>query len=142
MLRDRYHVDVAGLQEFQSPQRESFLAASGGTGATRTTRPWPTTSGYGLTENSIIWRNSTMEFVSGEMIDVPYFNGWNPPRKMPVVVLLRNRRPAGTAYFINVHNPASGSGTATRRPTGAGHRDRAGEDHRAARHRPSGVPDR
>jgi hypothetical protein len=110
MLRDRYHVDVAGLQEFQSPQRESFVAASAGLyGIYPDDATLAATPGYGTTENSIIWNNATMEFVSGEMIDVPYFNGWNPPRKMPVV-LLRSRATGQTAYFINVHNPASGVG--------------------------------
>jgi len=120
LLTNTYHVDVVGLQEFQKPQRVSFLSKAAGT--------------YGIypddsmvypdalsgaksadTENSIIWRNATMEFVSGETIDVPYFQR---PRKMPVV-LLRDRATGRTAYFINVHNPASGVGygdqTANRR---------------------------
>jgi hypothetical protein len=69
----------------------------------------------GPTENSIIWRNATMEFVSASWITVPYFTG---NRNMPVV-LLRDRATGRTAYFINVHNPASGVGygdqTANRR---------------------------
>ncbi|HEY1117426.1 MAG TPA: endonuclease/exonuclease/phosphatase family protein, partial [Acidimicrobiales bacterium] len=69
-------------------------------------------------ENSITWRTSTMEFVDGYTIDVPYFNGMSRPRKMPVV-LLRHKATGRTAYFINVHNPASGVGygdqTANRR---------------------------
>jgi endonuclease/exonuclease/phosphatase family metal-dependent hydrolase len=107
LLRDTYHVDVVGLQEFQSPQRRTFLAAAGNTyGIYPDDATLATTSGYGLTENSIIWNNSTMEFVSGELIEVPYFTG---VRKMPVV-LLRDRVTGRTAYFINVHNPASGVG--------------------------------
>ena len=102
-----YGVDVVGLQEFQSPQRKSFLTAAGRTyGIYPDDTTLATTSGYGLTENSIIWRNSTMQFVWGEMIDVQYFTG---TRKMPVV-LLRQRSTGRTAYFINVHNPASGVG--------------------------------
>jgi hypothetical protein len=107
LLRDGYHVDVAGLQEFQSPQRRSFLtAAAGQYGIYPDDETLATTSGYGLTENSIIWNNASMEFVSGELIDVQYFTG---TRKMPVV-LLRHRATGRTAYFINVHNPASGVG--------------------------------
>jgi endonuclease/exonuclease/phosphatase family metal-dependent hydrolase len=107
LLRDTYHVDVVGLQEFQSPQRTAFLAAAGSTyGIYPDDETLATTSGYGLTENSIIWNNSTMEFISGELIDVPYFTGY---RKMPVVQLL-DRATGRTAYFINVHNPASGVG--------------------------------
>lgn len=106
----RYGVDVVGLQEFQKPQRASFLAAAGNTYGI-----YPTTASSD-TENSIIWRNSTMEFVSGSTIDVPYFDGHI--RKMPVV-LLRHRASGREAYFINVHNPASGVGygdeTANRR---------------------------
>jgi endonuclease/exonuclease/phosphatase family metal-dependent hydrolase len=120
-LLGRYGADVVGLQEFQGPQRASFLTAAAGTYGI-----WPddatladSTSLFnkqvGPTENSIIWRNSTMEFVSASWIDVPYFTGI---RKMPVV-LLRHRATGRTAYFINVHNPASGVGygdqTANRR---------------------------
>jgi hypothetical protein len=107
LLRDTYHVDVVGLQEFQTPQRSSFLTASAGQyGIYPDDATLAVTSGYGLTENSIIWNNATMEFVSGELIDVQYFTG---VRKMPVV-LLRQRATGRTAYFMNVHNPASGVG--------------------------------
>lgn len=107
LLRDTYRVDVAGLQEFQSPQRKSFLtAAAGRYGIYPDDATLATTSGFGLTENSIIWNNATMQFISGELIDVPYFTG---TRKMPVVLLL-NKATGRTAYFINVHNPASGVG--------------------------------
>jgi len=107
LLRDTYHVDVVGLQEFQTPQRTSFLTASGGQyGIYPDDATLAATTGYGMTENSIIWNNATMEFVSGELIDVQYFTG---TRKMPVV-LLRQRSTGRTAYFMNVHNPASGVG--------------------------------
>lgn len=106
-LLNSYGVDVVGLQEFQTPQRKSFLTAAGRTfGIYPDDTTLANTSGYGLTENSIIWRNSTMQFVSAELIDVPYFTG---TRKMPVV-LLRHKATGRTAYFINVHNPASGVG--------------------------------
>jgi endonuclease/exonuclease/phosphatase family metal-dependent hydrolase len=107
LLTNTYHVDVAGLQEFQSPQRTSFLAAARGIyGIYPDDTTLASTSGYGLTENSIVWNNATMEFISGELIEIPYFTGM---RKMPVV-LLRQRATGRTAYFMNVHNPASGVG--------------------------------
>jgi hypothetical protein len=93
-----YNVDVVGLQEFENKQRTTFLAQAKGT--------------YGIypaatdknSANSLIWRNSTMEFVSASTIGVPYFQGriWQMP-----VVLLRHKASGRTAYFINVHNPAS-----------------------------------
>jgi hypothetical protein len=108
-LLNDYRVDVVGLQEFQKPQRASFLTTAGSTFGMYPTNAMLAADTRTDTENSIIWRNSTMQFVSGELIDIPYFNGMNPPRKMPVV-LLRNRATGRTAYFINVHNPASGVG--------------------------------
>jgi endonuclease/exonuclease/phosphatase family metal-dependent hydrolase len=120
-LLGAYGVDVVGLQEFQKPQRAAFLTAAAGTygiypdDATLADPNALFNKQYGPTENSIIWRNATMEFVSADFIEVPYFEG---NRKMPVV-LLRDRATGRTAYFINVHNPASGVGygdqTANRR---------------------------
>jgi len=118
-LLNSYGVDVVGLQEFQKANRDSFLAAAAGTfgiypddaALTETGGMFnDTTPGViGPTENSIIWRNSSMEFVSASYIDIPYFNGWSPPRHIPVV-LLRDRMTGRTAYFINTHNPASNVG--------------------------------
>ncbi|HEX2893989.1 MAG TPA: peptidoglycan DD-metalloendopeptidase family protein [Marmoricola sp.] len=112
-LLNSYAVDVAGLQEFQRPQYDSFTSMSAGTFGiypdadtlNDTTSPFMQ-GNYAPTENSIIWRNSTMEFVSADFVRVPYFEGW---RNMPVV-LLRDRATGLTAYFMNVHNPASGVG--------------------------------
>jgi len=94
----KYKLDVIGLQEFQKKNRASFLKSAGST--------------YGLypsdpkadTENSIAWRNSTMELVSATTIDIPYFDGHI--RKMPLIEL-RQKSTGLTAYFINVHNPAT-----------------------------------
>lgn len=112
-LLDSYAADVVGLQEFQAKQRTAFVGATGATwgfypdDATLADPTSPFVTGnYAPTENSIIWRNSTMEFVSADYIEVPYFQRI---RKMPVV-LLRHRATGRTAYFINVHNPASGVG--------------------------------
>jgi endonuclease/exonuclease/phosphatase family metal-dependent hydrolase len=103
-LLNTYGVDVVGLQEFQRPQRDLFFATAG-----RTFGVYPdavSTASSLDRENSLIWRNSTMEFVSGETVAIPYFEG---TRNVPVV-LLRQRSTGRTAYFINVHNPASGVG--------------------------------
>lgn len=121
-LLNSYGADVVGLQEFQARNRRAFVAATGSTwgfypdDATLADPSSPfVTRNYAPTENSIIWRNSTMEFVSADYIEIPYFEN---TRKMPVV-LLRHRATGRTAYFINVHNPASGVGygdqTANRR---------------------------
>ncbi|MBW8752334.1 MAG: peptidoglycan DD-metalloendopeptidase family protein [Propionibacteriales bacterium] len=112
-LLNSYSADVVGLQEFQQPQRDLFLATAAGTfgiypdDATLADPSSPFVSGnYHPTENSIIWRNSTMELLDEDFIRVPYFEGY---RNMPVV-LLRERVTGRTAWFINVHNPASGVG--------------------------------
>jgi endonuclease/exonuclease/phosphatase family metal-dependent hydrolase len=111
-LLNSYGTDVVGLQEFQCKQRESFLATAGTTfgiypdDAMVHSNLLNPADCVADTENSIVWRNSTMEFLGGWTIDVPYFDR---PRKMPVV-LLRERATGRTAYFINVHNPASGVG--------------------------------
>lgn len=111
-LLNSYAVDVAGLQEFQRVQRDNFMAVSAGTygifpdDATLADTTSEFNKQVGPTENSIIWRNGTMEFVSASWVDVPYFTG---TRHMPIV-LLRDRMTGRTAYFINVHNPASGVG--------------------------------
>jgi hypothetical protein len=105
-LLGSYGVDVVGLQEFQRPQRTSFLTAAHGTYGIYPDDATLATNTKTDSENSIIWRNSTMEFISAELISVPYFER---NRLMPVV-LLRQRSTGRTAYFINVHNPASGVG--------------------------------
>ena len=93
-------VDVAGLQEFE--QRQSDLMMRDTTfrafdGAFKGGKP--------DTRNAIIWRNSTMEFVSGDLLPIKYFNG--SIIQIPIV-LLRQRSTGRTAYFMNTHNPASG----------------------------------
>lgn len=114
-LLNSYGVDVVGLQEFQRVQRDNFMALSAGTFGifpdddTLNNPDSPNaefTRQVGPTENSIIWRNSTMALVSSSWVDIPYFTG---TRHVPIV-LLQDRRTGRTAYFINVHNPASGVG--------------------------------
>lgn len=97
-MLQNYNVDVVGLQEFESSQRSLFLATAGDTYGI-----WPAEQTK-YSANSIIWRNSTMEFVSGTTFGIPYFEGriWQMP-----VALLKDRATGRTAYFIDVHNPAS-----------------------------------
>lgn len=93
-----YNVDVVGLQEFEPSQRTLFLNTTKDTYGI-----YPPVSSNNSV-NSIIWKNSTMEFVSASTIGVPYFEG--RIKQMPVV-LLRHKASGREAYFINVHNPAS-----------------------------------
>ncbi|MCW2856744.1 MAG: Endonuclease/exonuclease/phosphatase [Marmoricola sp.] len=97
-MLNAFGVDVAGLQEFQQPQRAVFVADTNNAYGI-----WPTGT-TGDSDNSIIWRNSKFEFVSATTMPIPYFNGGI--RQMPVVQL-RQRATGLTAYFMNVHNPAS-----------------------------------
>jgi hypothetical protein len=93
-------VDVAGLQEFEEKQADVMLKDTtfkSFFGAFRGGKP--------DTRNAIIWRDSTMQFVSGELLPIKYFNG--SIIQVPVV-LLRQRATGRTAYFMNTHNPASG----------------------------------
>jgi len=99
VLKDR-EVEVAGLQEFQKRQHAMFLRLAGDTFAA-----YPPNEKTD-TENSIIWRKSSFDLVSGSTFKVTYFNG--STRQMPYV-LLKQRSTGLTAYFINVHNPANTS---------------------------------
>ncbi|MFL6158906.1 MAG: peptidoglycan DD-metalloendopeptidase family protein [Marmoricola sp.] len=98
VMLNSYKVDVVGLQEFEARQRTLFLST-----AKDTFGIWPAVT-VKDSANSLIWRKSTFDFVSGSTIGVPYFQG--RIHQMPVV-LLRQKSTGRTAYFINVHNPAS-----------------------------------
>ncbi|MFL6059794.1 MAG: peptidoglycan DD-metalloendopeptidase family protein [Marmoricola sp.] len=97
-LLNGYNADVIGLQEFEPKQKDAFLASANGTFGIF---PEPNTT---RTDNSLIWRSSTFELVSGTTMGIPYFEGRTA--QVPVV-LLRQKSTGRTAYFINVHNPAS-----------------------------------
>ena len=91
--------DVVGVQEFESRQsdlmmRDTTFSSFNGAFA----------GGKPDTRNAILWRNSTMQFISGETLPIKYFNG--STIQIPVV-LLRQRATGRTAYFMNTHNPAS-----------------------------------
>ncbi len=113
MLNTR-HIDVVGTQEFQETQFDYWV--SRGNLNTWGAYYWDPAGKKRDTENAIIWRKSTMEFVSGETFDIPYFNG--NIRHVPVV-LLREKSTGRTVYVMNVHNPANTKGNA------AGYRARA-----------------
>lgn len=102
-LLNKKAVDVAGLQELQGKQYDQLVSLAGSTYATYTT-----TRTYGShprdTENTLIWRRSSFDLVSGDTLAVPYFDG--NTRLMPVV-RLRQKSSGREAYFINVHNPAN-----------------------------------
>lgn len=100
-------LDVIGTQEFQEVQFDYFMDS--GYGNTFGAHYWDPEGRRRDTENAIIWRQSTMEFVSGTTYDIPYFGG--NIRHVPVV-LLRHRSSGRTAYFLNVHNPADVRGNA------------------------------
>ncbi len=106
MLSSR-EIDVVGTQEFQESQFDYWKAR--GFGNTWGAYYWDPDGNRRDTENAIIWRKSTIEFVSGETFDSPYFNG--NIRHMPVV-LLREKSSGRTFYVMNTHNPANVRGNA------------------------------
>jgi endonuclease/exonuclease/phosphatase family metal-dependent hydrolase len=106
-LLDARGLDVVGTQEFQEVQYDYFMAK--GYGNTWGAHYWDPEGKRRDTENAVIWRKSTMEFVSGSTFDIPYFGG--NIRHVPVV-LLRQKSSGRTAYFLNVHNPANTKGNA------------------------------
>lgn|GEM_PF-2238718 len=101
----RAKVDFVGLQEFQKPQRQLFLQTA------RSTYGIYPVAADSDSDNSVIWRADTFDFVEGGTIGVPYFRG--NIRRMPWVKLRfkdGGRYPAlagREVYFFNVHNPAT-----------------------------------
>jgi endonuclease/exonuclease/phosphatase family metal-dependent hydrolase len=104
-LINQRRLDVVGLQEFQDAQKAEFLKRTGDTFGMYH-QPGPR---GGDTDNALIWRNSTMEFVEAHTFKVPYFEG--NLRSMPAV-LLKDKATGRTAWFMNVHNPANTHGSA------------------------------
>ncbi len=103
----RESIDVVGTQEFQGVQWDYFKKQ--GYENTFGAFYWNPSGSKRDTENLILWRKSTMEYVSGSTIDIPYFYG--STRHIPVV-LLREKASGRTAYFINTHNAADVRGNA------------------------------
>lgn len=98
-LLRRQRISVAGLQEFQGPQRDLFFELTTG---------WRL-SPEGNETNGIIWRHRQWQLLKAWRVRVPYFKG--RPEGMPYV-LLRHRRSGKRIWFINVHNPSSAKGPA------------------------------
>jgi endonuclease/exonuclease/phosphatase family metal-dependent hydrolase len=101
------HLDVIGAQEFQGSQYNYWLAR--GHANTWGIYFWDPAGKRRDTDNAIMWRKSTIDFISGESFDIPYFNG--NTRHVPAV-LLRERSSGRTFYVLNVHNPANTKGNA------------------------------
>ena len=95
-ILEQYHVDVAGLQEFQRPQAHAFDAAARGA--------WGAFHASTTTANAVVWRTATWQLIEGRLVSVPYFYGNREP--MPLV-LLRHRATGQLLWVFNVHNPAS-----------------------------------
>ena len=91
-------------------------------------------------ENSVAWDRSVWEAVEKRTFTIPYFHGNR--RAMPLVKL-RNRETGMTAWFANVHNPASTAGHRRLGQVARARRSARGPaGPPAARHRRAGVPDR
>jgi endonuclease/exonuclease/phosphatase family metal-dependent hydrolase len=103
----RAGLDVVGLQEFQATQYAAFRRATAGT--------WSVFPGVSrerkAVQNSIAFRTDVWDFEQGLLVDVPYFHG--RPFPMPLV-LLTHRASGHEVWFVNVHNPASTRGDASR----------------------------
>lgn len=99
-LIERHDVEVVGFQEMQSDQLHEFLDRTGGR--------YDVHPGFTMrdldTENSLAWDRTEWEALERRTVDIPYFDG--NPRPMPVVKL-RNLGTGMTAWFVNVHNPAT-----------------------------------
>jgi hypothetical protein len=100
-LLQKHHVQVVGFQEMQTSQMRTFQRRTDGAYAT-----YPGLHGRRDidSENSIGWKKDTWTAVEKKMFTIPYFGGNR--RAMPLVKL-RNRQTGLTAWFANVHNPAT-----------------------------------
>jgi endonuclease/exonuclease/phosphatase family metal-dependent hydrolase len=111
---DKSSFDVVGTQEFQETQFDYFKKQ----GYTNTwgAAYWNPPGKQRDTENLILWRKSTMEYVDSWTYDIPYFYG--STRHVPIV-LLKEKKSGRTAYFLNVHNAADVRGPAKKYRTEA-----------------------
>ena len=103
-LLARHDVEVVGLQEMQADQMRSFRHRTGDKYALF---PGPHGRREIDGENSVAWDRSAWQAVETQTFSIPYFHGNR--RAMPLVKL-RNRETGMTAWFANVHNPASTAG--------------------------------
>jgi murein DD-endopeptidase MepM/ murein hydrolase activator NlpD len=95
------NTDIAGLQEFQKPQREYFLKQVGSTFDIS-----PKTADYDghLGENPIVWNSTRFELVEdGVMPNLKYFDG--STLRVPWVKL-KDISTQQEFYVLNTHDPA------------------------------------
>lgn len=107
VLKDN-NIDIAGLQEFQAPQREVFVSQNRDTFSI-----YPTSPEYGggsdASVNSIVWNKSTFSLIEGGTKNFLYFNGHHS--RYPWVKL-RNKSTGQVIVFANTHDPADVHGNA------------------------------
>ena len=135
-LMNRYKLDVVGTQEFQEKQYDYFVAR--GYSKTWGAHYWNPTGPRRDTENAVIWRKSTMEFVKRHDLRHPLLQRQHPARAGRAAA-----REGDRAYGV-LHQRAQ-PGQHRREPcrlARKGHPDRAQQGHRAAQERSPGVPDR
>lgn len=96
-------VDVAGLQEFQHGQRETFASRAGDV-----YDMYPAlAASRRFGQNSIVWRKDRFELVEGGAVGYPYFSGRLRPYPQ---ILLREKRTGVQFYVTSYHNPANNAG--------------------------------
>jgi hypothetical protein len=88
-------IDVAGLQEFEVPQKATFNNIA---------PAWDVFTGTERGHDSIAYRTDVWEYVTGGTGTIPYFHG--NPVPMPWVTL-RHRATGREVSFISIHNPTS-----------------------------------
>jgi hypothetical protein len=102
-------IDVAGLQEFERPQKATFNNIA---------PAWDVFTGTERGRDSIAYRNDVWDYVAGGTGTIPYFRG--NPAPLPWVTL-RHEATGREMSFISIHNPTSNP----RRGNNAGHRAEA-----------------
>lgn len=97
LLRQK-NISVVGFQEMCNDQAKAFKQQAG-----KEYGLWPGPGKkFDIPLNSIGWRKSEWDFVSGAMKEVPTFRGdWRPF----VYVTLKNKQTGKEVIFVNFHNP-------------------------------------
>lgn len=97
------HVQVAGLQELEPPQKRALERQAG--------RWWKVHSPQGDPRDSIAWRRARFSLVWASSVRIPYRKNVRP---MPVVAL-RDKVTGKRTVFVSVHNVAGGGRIPTTR---------------------------
>lgn len=104
-LLDRHKIEIAGLQELETPQVNRFLEVAGDR--------WDVYPGNEDTPvagmQSITWRSDRWRLVRARLLDIPYFSGNTRPNPY---VLLEDRQTGQRVWVWNTHNPADVRGPA------------------------------